>query len=291
MTDHALQNAPLARRATGSKGTAVTPADLSITPRDLRFGREPDFRRDRWWADGDPFATAMFNALSVTFPKGEAFFVEAVKAHRDFADPKLAEDIRAFVQQEVMHSREHVAFNRRVLADGYDISRLEARVDQSLELTRGRPVIANLLATICLEHFTAIFAHRLLADSAHLARADAEEAALWRWHAIEEIEHKGVAYDTYLAATRDWSGWKRWKTRSIVMLIVSWQFLLFRYEGMLDLLAQDGIVGRRAARGVLGYLLGRPGLLRRSFPAWIAWFRPGFHPWQHDDRALIATVD
>ena len=55
---------------------------------------------------------------------------------------------------------------------------------------------------MALEHFTAILAHELLADPRHLAGADRETADLWRWHACEEIEHKGVAYDTWLNATQ-----------------------------------------------------------------------------------------
>ena len=72
-----------------------TPADLTITPRDRRFGR--DQAQNRWWAGGDPIATAFYNALSVTFPKGEAMFIEAVKAHRDGVPPKLDAEIKAFV--------------------------------------------------------------------------------------------------------------------------------------------------------------------------------------------------
>jgi predicted metal-dependent hydrolase len=26
-------------------------------------------------------------------------------------------------------------------------------------------------------------------------------------------------------------------------------------------------------------------------PAWIRYFLPGFHPWNHDDRALIAKTE
>src|ERR1700741_3492934 len=87
---------------------SVSPADLTITPRDRRFARE--VKPARWWHGGDPFATAFYNALSATFPKGEAFFVESVRLFREGTPPKLAEEIRAFVTQEVMHSREHVQF-------------------------------------------------------------------------------------------------------------------------------------------------------------------------------------
>ena len=79
-------------------------------------------RPTRWWLNGDPVATAWFNALSATFPRGEAFFIEAVKAHREGAPPQLAEEIRSFIIQEVNHSREHVAFNRIATEAGYDMA-------------------------------------------------------------------------------------------------------------------------------------------------------------------------
>ena len=71
-----------------------------------------------------------------------------------------------------MHSREHVAFNRRAVEAGYDIAPLEARVDKRLEETKGRPPIVNLAATMALEHFTAILAHQLLGNPRHLKGAD-----------------------------------------------------------------------------------------------------------------------
>jgi predicted metal-dependent hydrolase len=185
----------------------ITPEDLTITPRDRRFGR--GMATDRWWLGGDPVATAFYNALSATFPKGEGFFVESVRAFREGAPEKLAREIKAFTTQEVMHSREHVQFNRRAVEAGYDLTPLEDRVEWRLSVTRSKPPIVSLAATMCLEHFTAILAHQLLKNPRHLAGADAESAAMWRWHAIEEIEHKGVAYDTWLHATRSIRCWTR----------------------------------------------------------------------------------
>jgi len=114
---------------------------------------------------------------------------------------------------------------------------------------------------------------------------------LWHWHAVEEIEHKGVAYDTFLHATRDWSGWQRWKLRALAMLNVTWNFWRNRWRDSLALLAQDGITGWKARWGLFSYLVFKPGIARRIFPAWLAWFKPGFHPWDLDDRALIARTD
>lgn len=266
-----------------------TPADLTITPRDRRFGR--DQAQNRWWAGGDPIATAFYNALSVTFPKGEAMFIEAVKAHRDGVPAKLDAEIKAFVSQEVMHSREHLAFNRRIVEAGYDTSKLDAKVDEVMEFIKTRPQIVNLCATIALEHYTAILAEQFLQDKALMEQADREQAEMWKWHAIEEIEHKGVAFDTWLYATRDWSRFRRWFLKSRLMVMVSIFFWANRYEGMLELLKQDGITGWKAHKGLLGFLFGNPGVLRKLARPWAAYFLPGFHPWNRDERELVAKYD
>ena len=270
-------------------GRAVTPSDLTITPRDLRFGRNS--KPSRWWMDGDAVATAFYNALSATFPKGEGFFVESVRKFREGAPSKLEAEIKAFVTQAVMHSREHVQFNKRALEAGYDLRPLEARVEYRLGVTRAKPPIVSLAATMCLEHFTAILAHELLKDPRHLERADKESADLWRWHAIEEIEHKGVAYDTWLHATRAWPRGKRWKVKAKVMLFVTRNFIVDRTRGTLELLRQDGIEGPRAWARMFWFAWVRPGMLRRILGAWLGFFLPGFHPWKHDDRALIAASE
>ncbi|HYI43532.1 MAG TPA: metal-dependent hydrolase [Sphingomicrobium sp.] len=266
-----------------------TPADLTITPRDRRFGT--DGTTPRWWHGGNPYATALYNALSATFPKGEAFFVESVRAFREPADEKLAGEIRAFTTQEAIHSREHAAFNRRAADSGYDLAALEAQVDYRLEITRSKPPVVSLAATMALEHFTAILAHELLADPRHLEGAEKETADLWRWHAVEEVEHKGVAYDTWLNATRDWTRWKRWKVKALVMLYVTRNFVVDRTAGALELLRQDGIAGPRAWWAFLKYVLISPGMLRKVAGAWFKYFLPGFHPWNEDDRALIAAYE
>ena len=266
-----------------------TPADLSITPRDRRFGREA--ATPRLWHGGRVEATAIYNALSTTFPTGEAFFVESVRAFREGAPPKLAQEIKAFTTQEAIHSREHDAFNKRATNSGYDLSRLEAQVEKRLAVTRERPPIVSLGATMALEHFTAILAHQLLANPRHLAGAEQETADLWRWHAVEEIEHKGVAYDTWLHATRNWPRRKRWSVKAKVMLYVTRNFIVDRTAGALDLMRQDGVTGARAWWLLLNYLWVRPGMFRKIGGAWFSFFLPRFHPWNEDDRHLLGAYD
>jgi len=267
---------------------APTPDDLTITVRDERFNRGTNPRR--WWA-GEPFGTAWHNALSATFPRGEAFFIEAVKAHREGADAKLDAEIRAFVRQEINHTREHIAFNRLAEDAGYDIKAIDTRVAEMLALTKDRPAIANLAVTMALEHYTAMMAAEFLENPAHFAEADAEVRDMWRWHAAEEIEHKGVAFDTWNHATRDWTPGKRWRVRSLVMVSVTARFFKNRWTDSLELLAQDGITGWKAKWGLFKYLTVSPGIVRRIFPAWLAYFKPGFHPWDHDDRELIKLYE
>lgn len=269
--------------------TIPTPNDLEITVRDRRFGRGTT--PARWWLGGDPVASCWFTALSLTFPRGEAFFIEAVRANRAGAPPRLEAEIRAFVRQEANHSREHIAFNRAAEAAGYDVRVIDQHVASLIDEANQKPPIARLAVTMALEHFTAMFAHDFLAHPEQFIHSDVEQAELWRWHAAEEIEHKGVAYDTWLHATRDWPRFRRWWVRSLVMLSVTRRFIAHRTRDALDLLAQDGLGWGESRYRLLWYLWGRPGVLRRIFPAWLGFFRPGFHPWNTDDRALIARYE
>ena len=214
-----------------------------------------------------------------------------MKAHREGADAQLEAEIRAFVRQEINHTREHIAFNRLAEDHGYDIKAIDRRVEEMLALTKDRPVIVNLAATMALEHYTAMMASEFLANPQHFKDADPEVRAMWEWHAVEEIEHKGVAFDTWNHATKGWSNWQRWKLRSLMMLIVTFNFFRNRWIDTLELLAQDGITGWKAKWGLFKYLIVSPGVVRRIFPAWLAYFKPGFHPWDHDDRALIGKYE
>jgi predicted metal-dependent hydrolase len=266
---------------------SAAPADLAITPRNLRFGR--DEVRGRWWLGGDAVATAWHNSLSASFPAGEAFFIETVRRFRDQVPAELAAQIDQFVKQEAHHTREHVAFNRQVTGAGYDIAAIDKRIADSLVQARTTHPVAQLLVTVSLEHFTAIFAHAMLARAGQqFDGTSAETRAMWIWHAIEEIEHKGVAFDTYMHITRSLKPAKRWAIRSLVFFRVSRNFIANRVNDALALLAQDGITGWRAKARLWWYLLGTPGVLRQVALPWASYFRPGFHPWDHDDRALIA---
>ena len=256
--------------------------------RDRRFTREA--LSHRWWMKDDPIGTAFYNALSAALTKAEPFFIETVRKFRGTAPAELIEDITAFTTQELLHTREHVAFNRRVDDAGYDMGPLEAAVDRRLNPIRAKPPIASLAVTMALEHYTAIIAHELLANPTHLEKADPEAAAMWRWHALDEIEHKAVAYDMWLHETRDWSRGKRWWVKTKVMMLCTRNFMTDRFRGGLELLRQDGITGPAAWARLFWFWFVRPGIMRKVWGAWLHFFAPGFHPWNHDNRAVVADA-
>jgi len=274
----------------------ATPADLTIQPRDLKFNRASAStgaanHDTRWWLGNDPVRTAFLNALSVTFPAGESLFIEAVRRYRDAADPVLKEQITAFIKQETLHTREHVVFNRLIEQGGYDTTAMNAYTSHRMKLARERSPLAQLAVTVALEHFTAILAHGLLSNPKHLDGAPEEVARLWRYHAIEEIEHKGVAFDTFVAATKNMSSFKRWRIRCKAMAMMSYLFWRSNARHMADFFQQDGINTTGTWLKVLKFHFVSPGMLRTIFGEYWKFYSPTFHPWNTDDRHLIAKFE
>lgn len=263
----------------------TSPEEHALIVRDDRFCRTK--RPSRWWMKGDPVATAWYNSVSASLPRGEAFFIDTMKSFRDEMPPHLETEVRNFVRQEINHTREHLAFNRVVADHGYDVESIERGITDMLALTNGRPREVNLAVSIALEHFAASISHELLADPSYLAGAEHEPAELWRWHAAEEIEHKGLVYDIWLHVTRDWSAWKRWKTLAIVTLLITRKYFGNRVRDALGLLAQDGLTGWRAQARLYWHLWGSPGMIRRLLPHWTKILLPGFRPWNFDNSGLI----
>jgi predicted metal-dependent hydrolase len=217
--------------------------------------------------------------------------MDSVRRYADLAEPPLSGQIAAFLAQEAVHSREHVFFNRQMADNGYDVAAMDARTQARIAFARKRPLLGQLAATVALEHFTAILAHAVLTDPRHFDGASPEARAMWRWHALEEIEHKAVAFDTFAIATREMPSWRRWLLRSMIMAVSTWLLFSNVAASMASMFKTDGIDGARTWGRVFVFLFARPGILRQVFAAYLGYFRPGFHPWMVDDRALIAQFD
>ncbi len=270
-------------------GLTATPEGFRLNVREGRFCRERE--PARWWHSDDPVATAWYNSLSASLPRGEQLFVEIVQGYRGSLPPRLEVEAQAFVRQEANHAREHDMFNRQAAAHGYDVRSIGKNIDQMLDLARDKPIVISLAVSVAMEHFAACISRKLLADPRYLAGADADAAELWRWHAVEEIEHKGLVYDIWLWETRGWSAWKRYSTRALVAAKTTRKYYRNRVRDALGLLGQDGITGWRAKARLLAYLWLTPGMMSRMVLAWSAILLPRFHPWNRDDRALIQRYD
>ena len=279
--------APITGDAPQSKNHAANRFVPEIFVRNPRFCRNGTLSRA--WLGDNAVATAWFTALSASFPRGEAYFIQSLRANPESLPPRLAADVAAFIAQESNHSREHDVFNRLAAQAGHDLSAIDARLAAFIAQTGTASNFVNLLVTACLEHFTAIIARDVLTHPELFARVDPEIHALSRWHALEEIEHKGVAFDVWMHVARQLSPRRRYKIRCKLMLKVSIAFLLHRTRDARELLEQQGVPRREARRLLRAYLWGRGGALRRILGDWARWMRPGFHPWDQDDRALLAA--
>ena len=273
-----MSQTPVARK--------VRPAQVQIKPQRMGFAFDPA-DVPRYWYDNEPLLTHFMNVFSLTFPDGEQFFVDSVRALRDqVSDPARQKDISGFIGQEAMHSLEHKTFNALLDKQGY-----QSLTSTAVKQARGMLKFARkhysarrqLAATAGLEHITAILADAMLAHPEELDRMHPSVRALWLWHAIEETEHKAVAFDLYQDTVGDYG------LRVSVFLRATLALGIFMGLHTYKLLEQDGLhrSPRVLARG-LWKMWGYKGLFARVIPAYFDYLRPDFHPWDHDNSALIA---
>jgi len=265
-----------------------TPDDVTVIPRDLHFDTQAVGKGA--WLGGDVVGTAVFNALSLTFPDGERLFMDAVRHYRPKLSGKLLDDAKAFITQEAIHSREHVAMNGGLDRSRYPVAEIEAQVKERTSMVRGRGPMAMLGATIALEHFTSMMADSFMRSDDLFRNTDPEMTRLWQWHALEETEHKAVAFDVFQEITKGWKPLQRYRLRVRVMVLISIMFTRNITVYASKLLEADGMKPGAARARVLWFLFGQPGLFRRCAREYWAWYRPGFHPWDHDNRERLATV-
>jgi predicted metal-dependent hydrolase len=252
--------------------------------RNYRFATGPDVPRH--WHGGRRAVTRFFDNLSVFFPVGERFFVASVRAFADAVkdDPEVRAAIRVFCAQEGIHGREHRDYNAMLLGQGVPVDGMEERVERLLAfVTKTAPRRWQLAATAALEHFTAILGHLLLERPELLEGADETMAALWRWHAAEENEHKAVAYDVYRAAGGTYP------ERAFVMLVTAVIFWAKVVEHQARFMHADGdLFSAREHARLQRFLWVSPGALPPMWRLWLEWFRPGFHP---DDLDASEALD
>ncbi len=238
----------------------------------------------KYWFGGRRAHTIFFNNLSSLFPEGERFFIHSVKHFRHLAtDPELQAAVRAFMGQEGVHGREHEAYNDLVASHGYRIERIEKETTLLLETVKKTlPKRWQLAATAALEHFTAILAKKVLEDPRLSEGSHPAMAALWRWHAAEELEHRAVAYDLYIKAGGNYP------ERVGIMTLAALIFWLKVLEQQIILMRDDKIASNAGEwLRLVQFLVVYPGPIRRLIPDFLDYYRPGFHPNDFDATALL----
>src|SRR5690606_7662589 len=193
-----------ARASASRLPVATLVEEMSPPPFEIRnyaFDLGPEVPRH--WHPAGRAVTRFLDNLSIFFPDGERFFMASVQAFAGAVqdDPELRAAVRAFCAQEGIHRREHRKYNDMLAAQGLPAEAMERRVERIIALVTARtPQRWHLGVTAALEHFTSLMGRQILERPELLEGAHETMAALWRWHAVEETEHKSVAYDVYLAA-------------------------------------------------------------------------------------------
>jgi uncharacterized protein len=265
--------------------TQTSNPDRTVPTRRMTFEESLRDLPKHYAADGDLIGSHLAAALSAVFPDGEDFFVRSVRYYRDrITDPDLKRQVSGFIGQEAVHGREHRVFNDRLDQLGYPTKTFEKLTKKGLALReRIAPPAANLAATAALEHFTATLAELVLTDEEvrRLFGADAVRD-LFVWHALEESEHKAVAFDVYQAV----GGSERLRV---------WSMRVLRYGFVLGMSLQIiiSLLGDRETyrRGVLRASWRRfrhsPIVQRRLWDQLCDYDRRDFHPDDSDTTALV----
>ena len=256
------------------------PKALGIKVRRLNFN--PKAIRRHFFADS-PVMSHLLTALSSTFPIGEQFFVHSVRNVRDkVQDERLQAQIAAFIGQEAMHSKAHAEFNDAWRRDDYQLDHFQAWLARRDEFIRTVNPKLQLAITCAFEHFTALLGGYILRHPEVLSTLDEDATKLWVWHAIEEIEHRAVAFDVYQAVYKDD------KVRRRIMRSVTTGFASLTFYSASRLFIQDR---RKSLPKVSGNLYGIylvSKMLIELIPEYLSYYKKDFHPSEIDYTDIVA---
>jgi uncharacterized protein len=260
-----------------------------VPPRSVRTRRiafaYPPAALERHYVKGDLVMSHVVSVLSAMFPEGEDFFVRSVRHYADrVTDPELKKQVAGFIGQEVTHGREHRALNERLHEMGYPTRRVDRMVKAGLKRNeRLFPHKVQLAITAALEHYTAALAETLLTDPrAQDLLGDSEVRSMLLWHALEESEHKSVAFDVYQHVVGD----ERVRIRTMRFMTVAFIFAVVGHT-TLSLLGDRATYDLRRLGRSLAALRHSPFLTREVARRINDYNRVGFHPDDHDATELL----
>ena len=274
-------------------------ASFPVRRMDFDFDTVPEY-----WMNKSAGLTHFMTALSALFPAGEKFFIDSVRAVRQHPSIKdnqeLQREISAFIGQEAMHTQEHVGFNASAQKFGHDVDRLDRITDRVIQSTRkvftflGKPVgitqeMVDLTATTALEHFTATIASQLLVNPyIQELMTDETMKTMWLWHAIEENEHKAVAYDVFEGVFG--RGLKAYALRTGSLVTAMATLFVVQSYFVLRLLQDDKQLNLRSLKDIYIYAYSpSKGVITGMTKEMLVYFRPKFHPNDLDTHELLES--
>lgn len=269
------------------------------TVRRLNFGFDAQAPTNRYFADGNMVFSHMIAVLSAIFPPGEDIFVRSVRRYLDqITDPDLKKRVAGFIGQEKTHGLQHRELNEQLTAMGYPTAwfeyllgsteRMEKFLDKQYPSPDRLPRLRHFFLgfTVAAEHFTAVWAENILKSPEIQAMMDDPEIKnLLNWHALEELEHKSVAFDVYRAVGVPESTrirWMRFAQNYGIPILV-----LFAW---VSIATTDREARRRPFRIVkeTAQMLRNP-MWKGFYSAMKPFKNPGFHPDQIDNTELLET--
>lgn len=264
----------------------------------VKYSAEPvvrknlDFKLDqvpRFWFAGDPFRTRMFDALSLTFPDGERYFIECVRLFKDqIIDPDLQNRVADFIRQEAQHGIAHDKMNQVMRDQGMPVDQFIAVLKNmfKFELSKRSPQY-NIAMTAAAEHLTALMAETFYSKKETLKDAHPYVRALLAWHAIEEMEHRDVAFDVMKQLGQVPEATRKFALAFTTVLMLN--FTVYRANVMLK---HDGFSRldriKMTLKG-LPWFVGKNGMLTAMKDQYLDWFKADFHPSQHPVIAQYQT--
>lgn len=260
-----------------------------IQPREqLDFGLDGNI--PRYWVDNDPFKTRFFDAMSTLFPVGERFFITSVRAFRErIQDPQLQAEVRDFIRQEGQHTMVHTQFNNRLKEQGIDVDAILAKQEDVMfgHVAKYFSKRYCLAMTAALEHLTAMMCTTFFERKDLLEKCDPRVRAMYAWHAVEEVEHKAVAFDVFQKAAGGY-----YLLRALTMFNVSIGFPLEVALIMNRMFKADGFgfwQRARLWRRGLWWFWKPGGLFPPALRYYFKYYKPGFHPWQLEEMPSYKT--
>ncbi|MEJ2294520.1 MAG: metal-dependent hydrolase [Candidatus Lokiarchaeota archaeon] len=266
---------------------------MKIIVRKINYDYSIPIKNDRYWAEDDPILTHFFNAFQSTFPEGEKLFIQAAidgvarLQRKGNLDLLFKTDLKKFIQQEALHSQQHIKWTEALVKYGYKaLESYDARLRRFRIFSKKYfPIALRLAITAAAEHYTASIAYlftHLKPDV--LVRLPTQFRGLLLYHAMEELEHKSVCFDLFQNVSGSYI------LQIFGFIFVTLDLIINVYIRIRYLLKKDGIFNFKHRLKLYKFLFWKQGIAMGLINKIKNYINPNFHPWKTDERKLVNKV-